>query len=80
MGNQVTKYPVRSAKFKEKGRSTLAGRKLWFDDVYGRLNNEGKGAYLGSFEEEKYSLFIATATTSCAIQSLHSVLKRKKYY
>ncbi|HNP23027.1 MAG TPA: DNA gyrase/topoisomerase IV subunit A [Panacibacter sp.] len=53
MGNQVTKYPVRSAKFKEKGRSTLAGRKLWFDDVYGRLNNEGKGAYLGSFEEEK---------------------------
>lgn len=53
MGNQVTKYPIRSVKFKEKGRSTLAGRKLWFDDVYGRLNNEGKGAYLGSFEEEK---------------------------
>lgn len=53
MGNQVTKYPIRSVKFKEKGRSTLAGRKLWFDDVYGRLNNEGKGVYLGSFEEEK---------------------------
>jgi len=53
MGNQVTKYPVRTVKLKEKGKSTLEGRKLWFDDVYGRLNNEGKGTYLGSFEEEK---------------------------
>lgn len=53
MGNQVVKYPVRSVKLKEKGKSTLEGRKLWFDDVYGRLNNEQKGTYLGSFEEEK---------------------------
>jgi len=53
MGNQVTKYPVRTVKLKEKGKSTLEGRKLWFDDVYGRLNNESKGTYLGSFEEEK---------------------------
>jgi topoisomerase-4 subunit A len=53
MGNQVVKYPIRSVKLKEKGKSTLEGRKLWFDDVYGRLNNEQKGTYLGSFEEEK---------------------------
>ncbi|MEO7530313.1 MAG: DNA gyrase/topoisomerase IV subunit A [Sediminibacterium sp.] len=53
MGNQVTKYPVRTVKLKEKGRSTLEGRKLWFDNIYGRLNNEQKGVYLGSFEEEK---------------------------
>jgi topoisomerase-4 subunit A len=53
MGNQVTKYPVKTVKFKEAGRSTLSGRKLWFDSVYGRLNNEEKGIYLGSFEEEK---------------------------
>ncbi|CAN5484873.1 DNA gyrase/topoisomerase IV subunit A [soil metagenome] len=53
MGNQVVKYPVRTVKLKEKGKSTLEGRKLWFDDVYGRLNNEQKGTYLGSFEEEK---------------------------
>lgn len=53
MGNQVTKYPVKTVKFKEAGRSTLSGRKLWFDSVYGRLNNEEKGTYLGSFEEEK---------------------------
>ena len=53
MGNQVVKYPIRTVKLKEKGKSTLEGRKLWFDDVYGRLNNEQKGIYLGSFEEEK---------------------------
>ena len=52
MGNIVTKYPVKSVKFKEAGRSTLAGRKLWFDDKFGRLNTEEKGQYLGMFEDE----------------------------
>ncbi|HWB27210.1 MAG TPA: DNA gyrase/topoisomerase IV subunit A [Chitinophagaceae bacterium] len=53
MGNQVTKHSVRSVKLKEKGKSTLAGRKLWFDDKFGRLNTDEKGQYLGSFEDEK---------------------------
>ena len=53
MGNQATKYPIKTVKFKEAGRSTLAGRKLWFDDKFGRLNTEEKGKLLGSFEEEK---------------------------
>ncbi len=57
MGNQVTKYPVKTVKLKEAGKSTLAGRKLWFDDKFGRLNTEGKGQYLGSFEDEKIILF-----------------------
>lgn len=51
-GNQVVKYPVRSVKLKEKGKSTLGGRKLWFDDKFGRLNTDEKGQYLGSFENE----------------------------
>ena len=38
MGNQVTKYPVRTVKFKEEGKATLAGRKLWLMIRYGRLN------------------------------------------
>lgn len=50
-GNQVTKYPVKSIKFKEKGRSTLSGQKIWFDDAVGRLNKDGNGTLLGSFEE-----------------------------
>lgn len=53
MGNQVTKYPIKSIRFKEAGRSTLAGRKLWFDDKFGRLNVDGKGSFLGTFEDEK---------------------------
>ena len=53
MGNQVTKYAIKTAKLKEAGKSTLAGRKLWFDDKFGRLNTDSKGQYLGSFEDEK---------------------------
>jgi topoisomerase-4 subunit A len=52
MGNQVTKYPIKSVKFKEKGRSTLAGRKLWFDDTFGRISVDEKGSFLGTFEPE----------------------------
>ncbi len=51
-GNQVTKYPIKSVKFKEKGRSTIAGKKLWYDDQFGRLSTEEKGSYLGVFEAE----------------------------
>jgi topoisomerase-4 subunit A len=58
MGNQVTKYPIKSVKFKEKGRSTLAGRKLWFDDTFGRINTDEKGTYLGSFEPEDRILVV----------------------
>ena len=52
-GNIVTKYPIKSVKLKEAGRSTLAGRKIWFDEQFGRLNMEEKGTYLGMFEDEK---------------------------
>jgi topoisomerase-4 subunit A len=53
VGNQVTKYPIKVVKLKEAGKSTLLGRKLWFDDKFGRLNTEEKGIYLGTFEDEK---------------------------
>ena len=53
VGNQVTKYPIKAVKLKEAGKSTLLGRKLWFDDKFGRLNTEEKGIYLGTFEDEK---------------------------
>ncbi len=50
IGNQVSKYAIRSVKFKEAGRATLSGKKLWFDDKFGRLNTDEKGQYLGMFE------------------------------
>jgi topoisomerase-4 subunit A len=58
MGNQVTKYPIRSVKFKEAGKATLSGRKLWFDDKFGRLNADEKGMLLGTFEPNDRILVI----------------------
>lgn len=58
LGNQVTKYPIRSVKFKEKGVSTLSGQKIWYDDAVGRLNTEERGIYIGSFEGED-KVFVA---------------------
>ncbi|MBW8687725.1 DNA gyrase/topoisomerase IV subunit A [Chitinophaga rhizophila] len=49
-GNQVTKYPIRNVKFKEKGVSTLSGQKIWYDTEVGRLNTEERGVYIGSFD------------------------------
>ncbi|RPD46624.1 DNA gyrase/topoisomerase IV subunit A [Paracnuella aquatica] len=63
MGNQVTKYPVRSVKFKEAGVATLGSIKLWFDDKFGRLNHDGKGIELGSFDAEDRVLIIYTDGT-----------------
>lgn len=58
MGNQVTKYQVKTIKFKEKGKATLSGKKMWFDDKFGRINTEEKGEYLGKFEPEDKILVI----------------------
>ena len=52
MGNTVTKYPIKTVRFKEAGKSTLDAKKLWYDDKFGRLNVEEKGIYLGKFEAE----------------------------
>ena len=50
MGNIVIKYPIKKIMLKSKGISTLAGRKIWFDDVLKRLNVDGRGKYLGEFD------------------------------
>ena len=50
VGNRVTKELVQKGIFKETGGSTLAARKIWFDDVVGRLNDEGRGQFLGEFK------------------------------
>lgn len=49
-GNQVTKYPIKSTRFKEKGKSTLEGQKIWYNDSVGRLNKDGDGTLLGMFD------------------------------
>ena len=49
MGNIVTKNAVQKITLKEKGLSTLGGRKIWFDDAVFRLNVDGRGNFLGEF-------------------------------
>jgi topoisomerase-4 subunit A len=48
-GNRVTKDLISKIVQKEVGASTLAAIKLWYDDVVGRLNHDGRGKYLGQF-------------------------------
>lgn len=50
MGNIITKYPVKKILLKSKGVSTLAGRKIWYDETLKRLNADGRGKYLGEFD------------------------------
>ncbi|HEX6334439.1 MAG TPA: DNA gyrase/topoisomerase IV subunit A [Flavisolibacter sp.] len=63
IGNQVTKYPVRTVKFKEAGVATLGSIRMWFDDKFGRLNHEGKGIDLGEFDAEDRVLLLYTDGT-----------------
>ncbi|HQJ20436.1 MAG TPA: DNA gyrase/topoisomerase IV subunit A [Bacteroidales bacterium] len=58
MGNIVTKLPVQKIMLKEKGFSTLGGRKIWFDDAVLRLNVEGRGKLLGEFAGDDRILVI----------------------
>ena len=52
-GNTVTKYPVLKIELKEKGVSTLAPRKVWFDSNIQRINLDQRGDLLGEFREDK---------------------------
>ncbi|MEO8819912.1 MAG: DNA gyrase/topoisomerase IV subunit A [Ginsengibacter sp.] len=58
IGNQVTKYPVKSVRMSEKGKSTLDKRRLWFDETFGRLNTDEKGVFLGDFDGDDKILVI----------------------
>ena len=58
MGNIVTKNAVHKIALKEKGLSTLGGRKIWFDDAVFRLNVDGRGNLLGEFSSDDKILVI----------------------
>ena len=48
-GNRATKELISKVVQKEIGGSTLAARKVWFDDVVKRLNDDGRGQLVGEF-------------------------------
>ena len=57
-GNLVTKYAIKKIDMKEQGISTLAPRKIWFDDSIRRLNADGRGKLLGNFRGDDKILTI----------------------
>lgn len=57
-GNILSKYPVHKITMKEKGLSTLGGRKIWFDEDVNRLNADARGVFLGEFSGEDSILII----------------------
>lgn len=59
-GNLVTKYSVKKVDLKEEGVSTLAPRKIWFDETVRRLNADVRGTLLGSFKGDDKILTINT--------------------
>ncbi|KUG13847.1 DNA topoisomerase IV [Elizabethkingia sp. HvH-WGS333] len=57
-GNLVTKYPIKKIEMKEEGVSTLAPRKIWFDEAVRRLNADERGTFLGTFKGEDKILLV----------------------
>ncbi|MCH8555075.1 MAG: DNA gyrase/topoisomerase IV subunit A, partial [Schleiferiaceae bacterium] len=57
-GNLVSKQPVKKVEIKEKGVSTLAPRRVWFDEAVQRINYDGRGHLLGRFAGEDKILTI----------------------
>ena len=60
MGNVLTKFEVKSITLKQKGHSTLGGRKVWFDADVLRVNYDEQGTYLGEFDDDDRILVITT--------------------
>ena len=52
MGNILSKNEVHKIILKQRGGSTLGGRKVWFDPDILRLNYDERGEYLGEFHSE----------------------------
>lgn len=58
MGNILTKADVHRITLKQKGLSTLGGRKVWFDFDVKRLNYNEEGQYLGEFNADDKILVV----------------------
>jgi topoisomerase-4 subunit A len=57
-GNIVVRTAVKKIELKEKGKSTLKPRKVWFDEIVQRLNVDNRGDLLGEFTSEDRLLII----------------------
>ena len=57
-GNVVSKSPIQRIQLKSKGVSTISGKDIWYDEDIQKLNDEGRGLYLGAFNTEDKVLAI----------------------
>ena len=57
-GNLLTKYQIHRIGLKSHGRSTLGGRKVWYDPDVNRLNYDEHGRLLGEFNDGDQILVI----------------------
>ncbi|NDW09250.1 DNA gyrase/topoisomerase IV subunit A [Dysgonomonas sp. 520] len=58
MGNLLTKADIHKISLRQKGGSTLGGRKVWFDPDVLRLNYDERGDYLGEFQSDEQILVV----------------------
>ena len=58
MGNILSKNDVHKIVLKQRGGSTLGGRKVWFDEDVLRLNYDERGKYLGEFHSDDQILVV----------------------
>ena len=49
-GNLVSKFPIQRIQLKSKGVSTISGKDIWYDADIQKLNEDGRGQYLGQFD------------------------------
>ena len=57
-GNLVSKNPIQRIQLKSKGVSTISGKDIWYDADIQKLNEDGRGLYLGQFNTEDKVLAI----------------------
>ena len=57
-GNLVAKNPIQRIQLKSKGVSTISGKDIWYDGDIQKLNDEGRGLYLGAFDTQDKVLAI----------------------
>lgn len=84
-GNLVTRNEVHRFSLKEKGKSTLGGREVWFDPDILRLNYDGRGTLLGEFSADDLVLVVLkngeyyTSSFDAANHYEDNILRIEKY-
>ena len=84
-GNVVTKNAIARISLKAKGISTIGGKDIWFDSDVQRINDEGRGEYLGQFSGDDRVLAVfkdgTYYTTSYDLSSRYQgeLLRIEKY-